>query len=548
MKSYKILFYKRFLIFLILVGIALSGAVYTILKGEKNLIESEKRFYINQAQNHFDSIVNMRQWIGDYEAVYVRPRTGQEPNPYLVNNILKVDENLTLFRMNSAWMTRQLSERAKIYGMSFHISSDRPLNPEIIPTPFDLEAIKSMNITKSSNFYRFEKEEFKFMGALFTTPRCLRCHSDYKIGEIRGGITIILDAENFLQKRVDIIRQSYSEIFALSFIAFLILLFYFFVFKNSQRVNYLNSSLEKKVDERTKEINRTKMLFEGVLNAERNLVFVFDSGDFYYVNQTTLDFFQTENMENFLELFDDAKELFSKMAFLDENIELSKGNEILSYLLLHQQKKYCVFSYNEESREYFFRPHLKEIDIDGKKLFMLTMNDITTSLVKLRELENSAMHDPLTGLANRLRFRQVIENKIDTCKKSDTPLCILFLDIDFFKKINDTYGHECGDKTLVSLSRILEEHIRKTDLVARWGGEEFIIILSNIDTEIAQKIAQNIRIAVEEFKFSEVGEVTVSIGVSCFDEADDVNSLVKKADALLYKAKESGRNRVCVDE
>jgi diguanylate cyclase (GGDEF)-like protein len=120
----------------------------------------------------------------------------------------------------------------------------------------------------------------------------------------------------------------------------------------------------------------------------------------------------------------------------------------------------------------------------------------------------------------------------------------MILDIDFFKKVNDTYGHLVGDEILKSVSALITKHIRAEDTFARWGGEEFVLVL-NVGLEKGFEIAENLRKYIEVETFNEVEGLTCSFGVTEYKEKDTLNSLIKRADKALYEAKESGRNKVC---
>ncbi len=123
----------------------------------------------------------------------------------------------------------------------------------------------------------------------------------------------------------------------------------------------------------------------------------------------------------------------------------------------------------------------------------------------------------------------------------------MMLDIDHFKDVNDTYGHQIGDSVLIEFANILKKHSRKTDIVGRWGGEEFIIICLDTNIQGATNLAENLRASIEEFEFSIINHKTVSIGVSEVKDTDNIKTLIKRVDDYLYKAKESGRNKVISD-
>jgi polar amino acid transport system substrate-binding protein len=182
-------------------------------------------------------------------------------------------------------------------------------------------------------------------------------------------------------------------------------------------------------------------------------------------------------------------------------------------------------------------------------IFLLIMLVLLTFLfVKLKKikkkLEIIATHDKLlTNILNRLEIDKRLNEEIERAKRYKTPLSIIYFDIDHFKKINDTYGHAKGDFILKEISKLIQKHIRKTDIFGRWGGEEFLIILPFTNGKKAFKIAEKLRKIIETHNFNGL-KITVSLGVTEFHEKDDYVSILKRADKALYEAKEKGRNRV----
>lgn len=184
-------------------------------------------------------------------------------------------------------------------------------------------------------------------------------------------------------------------------------------------------------------------------------------------------------------------------------------------------------------------------------LFLCLIHDLTLHKNLISELKQLSQVDKLTNLANRRRFDDYIQSEWGRCIRGQSAICALFIDIDFFKLYNDTYGHPKGDACLQSVAKVLTEFIsRPSDLVARYGGEEFIAILPETSFEGAVDLAEKIRLKVEslklEHKASSASEyVTVSIGVGCCrPQADDLyEGFIRKTDELLYQAKKSGRNK-----
>lgn len=155
-----------------------------------------------------------------------------------------------------------------------------------------------------------------------------------------------------------------------------------------------------------------------------------------------------------------------------------------------------------------------------------------------------ATHDPLTGIYNRKGLEDILKQKIGEIKRYKRALSVIFFDIDHFKNINDTYGHKVGDLVLQQISQLVSKNIRQSDIFARWGGEEFILFLPETSLEHAEVLAEKLRKIIQSHEFPYVGKVTCSFGVAKLQEGESEDDLLKRADALLYKAKNSGRNRV----
>ncbi len=164
----------------------------------------------------------------------------------------------------------------------------------------------------------------------------------------------------------------------------------------------------------------------------------------------------------------------------------------------------------------------------------------------LSQLEMQALTDELTGLFNRRGLKEKVYLKLRAAKKFDSHLACLAIDIDYFKQINDQYGHDIGDAALCHLARVLKVHTRNSDVVARQGGEEFVVFLEDADEKGALIAAEKIRGAVESAVLTvdeQTIPLTISVGVALFQKTMGLQDLLKNADAALYEAKESGRNR-----
>lgn len=171
--------------------------------------------------------------------------------------------------------------------------------------------------------------------------------------------------------------------------------------------------------------------------------------------------------------------------------------------------------------------------------------DVTEEMLLQQEIARIASTDKLTGVYNRYKFEELFSLEVERARRFDLPLSLLLIDIDHFKRINDTYGHDVGDMALIYLANIVRENIRKIDIFARWGGEEFLLLCPGTDLQRVRVLAEKIRKAVEDATFLDVGHLTVSMGISSCGGDDTFEQLFKRADRALYRAKENGRN--CIE-
>ncbi|WP_234697185.1 GGDEF domain-containing protein [Nitrosophilus alvini] len=163
---------------------------------------------------------------------------------------------------------------------------------------------------------------------------------------------------------------------------------------------------------------------------------------------------------------------------------------------------------------------------------------------RYKNMIEKSNYDPLTRALNRRAFNEILGYKIMEAKQFKHPLSMIMFDIDHFKKINDIYGHQVGDKVLAEISNLVRSHIRQNEIFVRWGGEEFVILASGAPLYGAVKIAEKLHLLINEHKFEKAGRVTCSFGVTDLRPGDSIDSFVKRADEALYTAKENGRNRI----
>ena len=246
----------------------------------------------------------------------------------------------------------------------------------------------------------------------------------------------------------------------------------------------------------------------------------------------------TKVMENLsgqlLESSDQAQHYNDVLGTVDKQLDNSNDSDVLQDIVKNLAEETSLMQSANQ--------HLTE-----------RLNESTSELDSLKkELEvarKAANTDILTGIPNR----QAFEEKIASLINEQNSFCFLIADIDFFKKFNDTYGHLLGDKVLRFVAQTLKKQLKGQDMVSRYGGEEFVVVLPDTPFEGAISVAENLRKSIQKQKLrradnqKEIGNITLSIGVSEYRSGEDPKDMIERADTALYEAKEKGRNRVVAE-
>lgn len=225
-----------------------------------------------------------------------------------------------------------------------------------------------------------------------------------------------------------------------------------------------------------------------------------------------------ETLTDTLKIEDESEKKSHLVEMVLEAIALSKDNEVMNDLMIEMLHKNAIL-----------HKQLEEQLSENKKL---------------------SVTDQLTGLYNRRYLLEAFEKEVNRLKRYNRTFALIMFDIDFFKLVNDNYGHDVGDRVLKDLASLVSSRLRKSDTFSRWGGEEFMILAGEMDVESARILAEDIREKVEDYDFSPVTSLTCSFGVmTCNDPADcEMKVMTKQVDLALYKAKATGRNKVVVYE
>ncbi len=278
-----------------------------------------------------------------------------------------------------------------------------------------------------------------------------------------------------------------------------------------------------------------------VINAIPNPIIIISSDKLQSVNNAFLEFFNVKSIEEFNKNNGCIAKLFIQNNGFFTLSDVKDNSYWSDYLFFHTEINRVVSLQNQNNQIFDFELTLKKIENESE--YIIVFNDITQFIAQKNEYKYFAYHDHLTKIYNRQRFDELFLKEVENRKRYKDHLSLLLIDIDHFKKVNDTYGHHIGDLTLIALTKLISKNLRINDIFARWGGEEFIILLPRTDVDAAYIKAQEIRSLVESHVDKELPPITISIGVTEMNDSDTTNTCLQRVDKALYLSKEK-RNDV----
>ncbi len=308
----------------------------------------------------------------------------------------------------------------------------------------------------------------------------------------------------------------------------------------------LDITKEKELEKRLKE---NEELFSTIFNGMAEGVYINDT-KILYANPAAVEFFGYPEKElynmNIWDLFGEKDRPVIKA-----NIERRLNGEQFYF-------EYTFNTFTKEGKEKYILFHVQTIVYQGRFVALAIFFDITDKVLLERELKKEKLHfqelsetDPLTGIFNRRKLDNILDGYVKLAIRYNMPLSLIMLDIDHFKEINDNYGHQIGDNILIELANLIKTNLRETDFFARFGGEEFMILMPETNLIYAKAKAESLRKLIEENVFKYIYRLTCSFGVVEYGGKDNfgstqdiINSFIKRVDNALYRAKENGRNRV----
>ncbi len=310
------------------------------------------------------------------------------------------------------------------------------------------------------------------------------------------------------------------------------------------RSKQLISSLEKVADilNLKKNIDRKNKFIQNILNFQDNIILVTNGNKINTYNKAFLDFFGFQNIDEFTENYKSICEFF-----IEEESFFSKpkneNENWINIIIRDKIREPKVKMKNRYSKERIFIIKFANFpEIENE--YIISFTDVTDLENQRLTFKTLAYRDPLTKINNRLKLDIVLEKEIDIAQKKAISLSLIMFDIDHFKDVNDTYGHDIGDSVLIELTNLIGDKLRDTDMFARWGGEEFMIVLPNSNSKLATEIAERLKDSIQIFNFTGVNRITCSFGVSELKADDSYRTFLKRVDDALYRAKSNGRNRV----
>ena len=306
----------------------------------------------------------------------------------------------------------------------------------------------------------------------------------------------------------------------------------------------LSDISERKATE--KMLIQAEARYRDLVETAHDLVWSMDNkGRWTYLNKAVVNIYGYEAEEMLFKHYSDYQLAESRDRDLSAIETILSGKEIVGYETVHVDK-----NGNHKHISFNAKPTLNP---DGSVAYITgTARDITSKKAYENELTYQAQHDSLTGIYNRKYFQQELERVVSRVARSAADCAVFYMDLDQFKYVNDTVGHAAGDKLLLETTNLLRSHIREGDLLARFGGDEFTVLLYNLDRDEACSVAEGIRKLFEHYQFVDSGKafnVTISLGIACItNQTTSAEEVLSQADIACNIAKSNGRNRVHIAE
>ncbi|HDR8086500.1 GGDEF domain-containing protein [Bacillus cereus] len=288
-----------------------------------------------------------------------------------------------------------------------------------------------------------------------------------------------------------------------------------------------------------RQVSLQQELLQTMFDFQNDLLFIVEDDEIVDCNTNFLTFFGYENLFAYRE-----QHLVFAEHFIRENGYYSTTHDI-TWLddTLSSGRRIKMSNYEGAVSTFLLRATPLPEDLSR---FIVKCTEITELDEIYQEQERLAMIDSLTEIYNRLKFQQILEVEWEKVIRNDEKIAIILFDIDNFKTVNDTYGHDFGDLALIQLAELMKSKVEQQHVFARWGGEEFIILVRNTVEKEAFQVAESLRFFIETKQFTGISKLTASFGVALYEQGTTREELMQRADIALYEAKKNGKNQVCV--
>jgi len=266
-----------------------------------------------------------------------------------------------------------------------------------------------------------------------------------------------------------------------------------------------------------------------------NPIIITDGINLIKCNEEFFNFFSYKSIKQFNQYNKNIANLFVQHDDYFSLALIDKNTSWIDYIF-NNDKETIVSILNKDGEPRIFELTINELKTN-KNNYVIVFTDITAIQNEKKLLKEMAYNDPLTNIYNRQMFNKILSRERENKKRHGDALSLIMLDIDHFKAVNDTYGHDVGDKVLITLTKLITKNLRTNDVFARWGGEEFMILLPRTDTNVAYDKAQELRQLIEQYSDDVIPGITVSFGITEILNTDQDLSCFKRVDKALYDAK-----------
>ncbi|GAB1393315.1 hypothetical protein MASR1M60_14780 [Rhodocyclaceae bacterium] len=520
----------------------------------------------------FSMVEMAREWNAGHGGVYVPVTETTQPNPYLEHprRDQTTTEGRALTMVNPAFMTRQIAElAAQKSGVRFNITSLKPIRPANAADSWETDSLRQFEASSLKERLEFFPSypfgdkpgpAHRYMAPLHVKPPCMKCHEKqgYKVGDIRGGISVTMPADSLLSIR-DQQRRSSLLIILGGFVVTVSLLHLLAARarRHYQELQAQAARQDEVIEARTAELaERNVALKQEVEERRRNERELRIAGAVF---ESTAEAIMVTDAQNRILRVNPAFTVITgytpkEVVGLSPNLLKSGRHDAAYYAAMwealqsrgHWQGE--IWNRHKSGVIYVEWLSISRIEADETTggHYLAVFSDITQRKEAEEVLRHKAHYDALTDLPNRSLFYDRLQAAISQAHRYHRIFVLMMIDLDRFKEVNDTFGHPAGDELLVEASRRLISCVRESDTVARLGGDEFAVILSEIiHAGEAEQIAQRmVRLMAEPFHLDAgTAHVSASIGLAIYPQhGSDSEQLQRNADKVLYEVKESGRN------